>query len=53
MILYEITGNLLGIEIIEAVMNMTEGAVWKTNTENRKALVQTKEIVSGGGYDNG
>ena len=35
MILYEITGNLLGIEIIEAVINMTEGAVWKTNTENR------------------
>ena len=45
--------NLLGIEITEAVINMIEGAVWEINTENRKALVQAKEIVSGGGYGNG
>ena len=34
----------LGVEVIE-------GAVWEINTENRKALVQTKEIVSGGGHE--
>ena len=46
--------NLLGIEITEAVMNMIEGAVWEINTENRKALVQTKEIIAGGvGNGNG
>lgn len=38
----------LGVEITEAVINMIEGAVWEINTENRKALVQRKEIVSGG-----
>lgn len=38
----------LGVEITEAVINMIEGAVWEINTENKKALVQTKEIVSGG-----
>lgn len=38
----------LGVEVTEAVINMIEGAVWEINTENRKALVQTKEIVSGG-----
>ena len=32
----------------EAVINMIEGAVWEINTENKKALVQTKKIVSGG-----
>ena len=40
--------NMLGIEITEAVINMIEGAVWEINTENRKALVQEKEIVSDG-----
>lgn len=45
--------NLLGIEITEAVINMIEGAVWEINTENRKALVQKKGIVSGGAYGNG
>ena len=39
----------LGVEVTEAVINMIEGAVWEINTENKKALVQTKEIVSGGG----
>ena len=34
----------LGVEITEAVMNMIEGAVWEINTENKKALVQTKEL---------
>lgn len=43
----------LDVEITEAVINMIEGAVWEINTENKKALVQTKEIVSGGGDDNG
>ena len=43
----------LGVEVTEAVLNMIEGAVWEINTENRKALVQTKEITSGGGYGNG
>ena len=38
----------LGVEVTETVINMIEGAVWEINTENRKALVQTKEIVSGG-----
>lgn len=38
----------LGVEITEAVLNMIEGAVWEINTENKKAMVQTKEIVSGG-----
>lgn len=41
----------LGVEVTEAVINMIEGAVWEINTENRKALVQTKEIVSGGGHE--
>ena len=41
----------LGVEVTEAVINMIEGAVWEINTENRKALVQTKEIVSGGGNE--
>lgn len=41
----------LGVEITEAVINMIEGAVWEINTENRKAQVQTKEIVSGGGHE--
>ena len=36
----------LGVEVTEAVMNMIEGAVWEINTENRKALVQTKELES-------
>ncbi len=40
--------TLLGIEITEAVLNLIEGAVWEINTENKKALVRTKEIVSGG-----
>lgn len=34
----------LDVEITEAVLNMIEGAVWEINTENRKALVQTKEL---------
>lgn len=38
----------LGVEVTEAVINMIEGAVWEINTENRKALAKTKEIVSGG-----
>ena len=38
----------LGVEITEAVINMIEGAVWEINTEDKKALVQTKGIVSGG-----
>ena len=38
----------MGVVVTEAVINMIEGAVWEINTENRKALVQTKEIVSGG-----
>lgn len=37
----------LGVEVTEAVINMIEGAVWEINTENKKALVQTKEIVFG------
>lgn len=41
----------LGVEVTEAVINMIEGAVWEINTENKKALVQTKEIVSGGGHE--
>ena len=40
--------RVLGEEITEAVLNMIEGAVWEINTENKKAMVQTKEIVSGG-----
>lgn len=40
--------NLLGIEVTETVINMIEGAVWEINTENRKVLVQTKEIAAGG-----
>lgn len=36
----------LGVEVTEMVINMIEGAVWEINTENRKALVQTKELVS-------
>ena len=43
--------TLLGIEITEAVLNLIEGAVWEINTENKKALVQTKEIVVGGAYN--
>lgn len=39
---------LAGIETTEAVLNMIEGAVWEINTENQKALVQMKEIVTGG-----
>ena len=39
---------LAGIEPTEAVLNMMEGAVWEINTENQKALVQMKEIVTGG-----
>lgn len=42
----------MGVVVTEAVINMIEGAVWEINTENRKALVQTKEIVSGGGHGN-
>lgn len=38
----------MGVVVTEAVINMIEGAVWEINTENRKALLQTKEIVSGG-----
>ena len=38
----------MGVAVTEAVLNMIEGAVWEINTENKKALVQTKEIVSGG-----
>lgn len=38
----------LGVEVTEMVINMIEGTVWEINTENKKALVQTKEIVSGG-----
>ena len=38
----------MGGVVTEAVINMIEGAVWEINRENRKALVQTKEIVSGG-----
>ena len=34
----------LDVEITEAVLNMIEGAVWEINTENKKALVQTKEL---------
>lgn len=41
----------IGVEITEAVISMIEGAVWEINTETRKALVQTKEIVSGGGHE--
>lgn len=41
----------LGVEVTEAVINMIEGAVWEINTENRKTLAQTKEIVSGGGHE--
>lgn len=36
----------LGVEVTEMVINMIEGAVWEINTENKKALVQTKEPVS-------
>ena len=36
----------LGVEVTEAVMNMIEGAVWEINTENKKALVQAKEMVA-------
>lgn len=38
----------MGVVITEAVINMIEGAVWEINTETKKALVQTKETVSGG-----
>lgn len=41
----------LGVEVTEAVINMIEGAVWEINTENKKALIQAKEIVSGGGHE--
>lgn len=41
----------LGVEVTEAVINMIEGAVWEINMENKKALVQTKEIISGGGHE--
>lgn len=36
----------MGVAVTEAVINMIEGAVWEINTENKKALVQIKEIVS-------
>ena len=36
----------MGVVVTEAVINMIEGAVWEINTENKKALMQTKEIVS-------
>ena len=38
----------MGVVVTEAIINMIEDAVWEINTENRKALVQTKEISSGG-----
>lgn len=38
----------MGVVVTDAVINMIEGAVWEINTENKKSLVQTKEIVSGG-----
>lgn len=38
----------MGVTVTEAVINMIEGAVWEINTANRQALVQTKEIVTGG-----
>lgn len=41
----------LGVEVTEAVINMIEGAVWEINTESKKALVQTKEIASGGAHE--
>lgn len=34
----------MGVAVTEAVINMIEGAVWEINTENKKALVQTKEL---------
>lgn len=34
----------MGVVVTEAVINMIEGAVWEINTENKKALVQTKEL---------
>jgi len=34
----------LGIKIIEAVINMIEGAVWEINTENKKAQIQMKAL---------
>lgn len=37
----------LGVEVTEAVIKMIEGAVWEINTENRKALVQSAELISG------
>ena len=39
----------LGVEITEAVLNMIEGEVWEINTENRKAQVQAKTLIPGGG----
>lgn len=38
----------MGVAVTEAVINMIEGAVWEINTENKKALVQAGETVSGG-----
>lgn len=38
----------MGVVVTEAVINMIEGAVWEINTENKKALVQTKEIAADG-----
>ena len=38
----------MGVAVTEAVMNLIEGAVWEINTENRRVLVQAKELVSGG-----
>ncbi len=38
----------LGVAVTETAVNMIEGTVWKINAENRKALLQTKELVSGG-----
>ena len=38
----------MGVTVTEAVINMIEGAVWEINTENRKALVQTKALATGG-----
>lgn len=38
----------LGVEVTEAVINMIEGAVWEINTENKKVLVQAKEMAAAG-----
>lgn len=41
----------LGVEITEMTVNMIESAVWEINTENKKAMVQAKELAAGAGYD--